>query len=97
VKVDGKEAGRLRVETVPAGTQLTHAGENLFVPDANRQPVDDEARGVKQGSVEASNVNTVDSLVDMIGIQRAYAAVQKAVVTLDDIRDTISNQLGKPV
>ena len=42
-------------------------------------------------------MNTVGSLVDMISIQRAYAAVQRAVTTLDDIRSTISNEIGKPV
>jgi flagellar basal body rod protein FlgG len=35
-------------------------------------------------------------MVDMITIQRNFAFAQKAMSTLDDIRATISNQLGKP-
>jgi flagellar basal-body rod protein FlgF len=97
VSVDGKEIGRLRVDSVPAGAQLAHAGANLFLPDAAGQPLPEEQRLVKQGSLEASNVNTVGSLVDMIEIQRAYSAVQRAVTTLDDIRSTIANEIGKPV
>ena len=59
------------------------------------QPI--EERKVLQGQLESSNVNTIDSLVDLISIQRNYAAVQRTMVTMDEIRGTISNQLGKPV
>ena len=97
VTVDGKEAGRLRVETLAADAPLEHAGANLFVTTGATQPVDSEARLVRQGHLEESNVNTVGSMVDMISIQRAYASVQKAMSTLDGVRGTIVNDLGKPV
>ena len=42
-------------------------------------------------------MSSIDSLVDMISIQRAYSAAQKTMVTLDEIRGTIANDLGKPV
>lgn len=97
IHVDGKEIDRLRIESVPPGTELTHAGANLFLPDPGRQEVPDTERVVRQGYVETSNVSSIDSLVDMISIQRAYSAVQRTVTTLDSIRQTISNDLGKPV
>lgn len=97
VRVDGAEVGRLRVEAQPEGEVPAHEGANLFVPGEQRQPLDEDARAVRQGYVEESNVNTIDSMVDMISIQRAYASVQKSVTVLDEIRNTISNQLGKPV
>lgn len=97
VTVDGKEVGKLRVETVPAGTRMAHQGGTLFVPDGARTPVPPEQRVVQQGFLEDSNVNTVGSMVDLISIQRSYSAVQKAMSTLDGIRSTISNELGKPV
>lgn len=97
VAVDGKEVGRLRVETVAPDAPLEHAGANLFVTDAPREPVDDGTRLVRQGHLEDSNVNTVGSMVDMISIQRAYSAVQRAMTTLDDVRGTVTNELGKPV
>lgn len=50
---------------------------------------------MRQGHLEDSNVNTIGSMVDMISIQRAYSAVQKAVTTLDDVRSTIANQIAK--
>ncbi len=96
VRVDGKEVGRLRVDSVPPGAELTHAGANLFLPDPAVGPLAEERRIVRQGALEESNVDTVGSLVDMIGIQRAYSAVQRAVTTLDDVRGTIANEIGKP-
>ena len=97
VSADGRELDRLRMESVPTGTTLQHEGGTLFLPPANRQLVSPEARSVKQGFLESSNVNSINALVDMISVQRAYAAIQKAVVTLDGIHGTAANELGKPV
>jgi flagellar basal-body rod protein FlgF len=52
---------------------------------------------LRQGTLEDSNVDSIGAMVDMISIQRAYAAVQKAVVTLDGIRGTVTNDLAKPI
>lgn len=97
IAVNGKEVGRLRIESVPAGTALAHEGGTLFVPDGTQTPVALENRSVQQGFLEDSNVNTVGSMVDLISIQRNYAAVQRTMTTLDGIRHTISTELGKPV
>jgi flagellar basal-body rod protein FlgF len=97
VRVDGREVGRLRVETVPADVRLAHEAGTYFIPDEERIEVAAEARDVRQGHIEASNVNTIGSMVDLISIQRNFAAVQRAVVTLDDVRSTIVNDLGRPV
>lgn len=94
VRVGTGEAGRLRVER-GAGA-LQHEGGTRFVPPADRAPVDDTARDVRQGTIEESNVNTVSTLVDLIGINRNYAFAQKVLMTLDGIRATISNDLAKP-
>lgn len=97
VMVDGKQVAKLRVETVPPGTEMAHEGGTFLVPDASRTPLADSARSVRQGYLEESNVNPLTSMVDMIDIQRSYVAVQRTMVTLDSIRQTISNDLGKPV
>jgi len=95
VAVDGEAVDRLRMETVAPGADMQHDAGTLFLPDASRQPMALEARAVKQGFVEESNVNTVSTMVDMISVQRAYANAAKALTTLDGIRATITNDLGK--
>lgn len=97
VAVDGTWVDRLRVETVPPNTTLQHEGGVRWVPPATRQVAALDARDVRQGVVEGSNTNTIESLVDMITIQRNFAFAQKALTVLDDVRATISNQVGKPV
>lgn len=95
IRVEGEEVGRLRVETVPTNVRLIHEEGTLFIPDEVRTEQPMEERKVLQGQLESSNVNTIDSLVDLISIQRNYAAVQRTMVTMDEIRGTISNQLGR--
>lgn len=97
IRVEGKDVARLRLDSGPAGASLTHAGGTLFLPDPDGQPLPEDERVVRQGYLETSNVNAVGSLVDMIEIQRAYAAVQRSIVTMDQVRGTITNDLGKPV
>ena len=95
VAVNGEAIDRLRMETIPAGTDVQHDAGTLFLPGAPRQPLALGDRKVKQGFVEESNVNTVSTMVDMISVQRGYANAAKALTTLDGIRATISNELGK--
>lgn len=95
VVVDNIRVDRLRVETPAVGAVLQHEGGTHFVPDAGRTAVAVDARDIRQGHLEGSNVNTLSSLVDLISIQRNFADAQKVLTTLDGIRGTISNELGK--
>jgi flagellar basal body rod protein FlgG len=95
VAADGVSIGRLRVDRVPGPDFLEHEAAGLFRALDGREPVQDPDRGVRQGMLEDSNVSTLDSMVDLITIQRAYAAVQGGVRTLDGILDTIANRIGR--
>jgi flagellar basal-body rod protein FlgF len=90
------DAAALRIETVPASAVLQHAGGGLFLPDAARKPAVAADRQVVQGAIEASNVNAIESLTEMIDTVRAYADVQKSISVMDDIRGIAANQIGKP-
>ena len=97
VHVNGTSVGSLRVESVPPGAQLEHVGGGLFLPPAVRTPVAADARDVRQGFLEESNVTPVSALVEMISVQRAYANVQKVMTTLDAARGTTVTDIGRPV
>jgi len=81
----------------PAG--LAPVGENLFVESvASGAPVigtpgEDEFGSVFQGSLETSNVNVVEELVNMIETQRAYEMNSKAISTTDEMLAYVSQQL----
>lgn len=95
LKADGKEFGRLRVEVVPPGTRLRHEGDGYFSTTATRTDADMTKVKIRQGAIEGSNVSSLDAMVDMIAVQRAYGAVQKTISTLDSVRGLASNELGK--
>lgn len=81
----------------PAG--LNPVGENLFSETvASGAPVvgtpgENEFGPVFQGSLETSNVNVVEELVNMIETQRAYEMNSKAISTTDEMLAYVSQQL----
>jgi flagellar basal body rod protein FlgG len=97
VKQGGQIVDTLRVDSVPAGTDLQHEGNSLWVPPANPQSMSLADRNLKQGSIEESNVNSMSALVDMVAVQRAYSSVQKTITTMDQVNETVVTQLAKPL
>lgn len=85
------QVGQVQLTTFmnPAGLQSN--GENLYVEtDASGGPNEtapgqNGAGTLSQGYVEASNVNVVEELVNMIQTQRAYEINSKAVQTSDQM------------
>jgi flagellar basal-body rod protein FlgG len=81
----------------PAGLQAR--GENLFVETAASGAPQASAPGqgglglLVQGSLESSNVNVVEELVNMIETQRAYEMNSKAISTTDQMLAYVSNNL----
>jgi flagellar basal-body rod protein FlgG len=81
----------------PAGLQPR--GENLLQESAASGPAQGGTPGlnglglVEQGSLESSNVNVVEELVNMIETQRAYEMNSKAIATTDQMLEYVTNQL----
>lgn len=81
----------------PAG--LEPIGENLFRQTvASGEPIignpgDNELGTTLQGSLETSNVNVVEELVNMIETQRAYEMNSKAISTTDEMLSFVTQQL----
>lgn len=69
-------------------------GENMWETTANTNIIAADVR-VHQGYLEASNVNVVDEMVDMIAISRAYETNQKMIKTVDTVLEKASNEIGR--
>ncbi len=97
VLADGVAMGRMRVErAADPRTILDREAEGTVVPTASTT-VPLAERDLRQGALEASNVEPVSTMVEMIGIQRHHALVERAIRVLDETRGTAASQLGKPV
>ncbi len=79
----------------PAG--LSAIGQNLFVETASSgapiqaQPQTNGLAAVRQGFLEMSNVQVVESMVDLITAQRAYEVNSRSIQTSDGMLQTASS------
>jgi len=82
LSVNGAVAGSLQLVEFAAGTKLTSEGGTLIAaPEGSAMPAQQSA--LKQGALEASNVNSISSVVTLIGLQRQAEMLQRALSLFD--------------
>lgn len=69
ISINGAIAGRLKRVEFARGTQMQSAGGTYYTP-VNGTPVTSTASKVHQGMLESSNVNPVNSMIELIAAQR---------------------------
>jgi len=93
------QLGQIQIADFINPSGLSPVGENLFAESvASGAPVvgtpgEEEFGPLFQGSLETSNVNVVEELVNMIETQRAYEMNSKAISTTDEMLSYVSQQL----
>lgn len=81
----------------PSG--LEPIGQNLFLesgasgPPQVNQPEQNGLGGLIQGSIETSNVNTVEELISMIETQRTFEVNSRAISTADEMLQYVTQRL----
>ena len=91
------QVGQIELATFINPDGLLKLGENLYSEtDASGAPIlgnpgQDGIGTLRQGALEASNVNPVNELIDLITTQRAFELNSKAVQTGDEMMQIISN------
>ena len=94
------EIGRIELARFANPSGMLALGQNLYAPTAaSGQPVvgfpADEGLGrLQQGSLEGSNVEIVQEMVEMISAMRAYEINSKAIKTADEMGQ-IGNNLTR--
>lgn len=93
------QAGQIELADFVNAVGLEPIGENLFKETASSGTPQVGTPGLEglgtlvQGSVESSNVNVVEELVNMIETQRAYEMNSKAIATADEMLQFVSQTL----
>ena len=93
------EVGNIQLADFINPTGLQPIGNNLFLESAasgspqTGTPGLDGLGTLVQNSLEGSNVNTVEELVNMIEAQRAYEMNSKAISTVDQMLQYATNNL----
>jgi flagellar basal-body rod protein FlgG len=93
------EVGNLQLVDFINPTGLQAIGNNLYAESAASGSPQSGTAGLDglgtlvQGSLEGSNVNTVEELVNMIEAQRAYEMNSKAISTVDQMMQYTTNNM----
>ena len=93
---DQQVLGNIQLARVTNPAGLESLGQNLLRATASSGPVQQLKPGtngagvIMQGTLEASNVNVVEEMVNMIQTQRAYEINSKAITTSDQMLQKLS-------
>jgi len=98
-QAEPQQLGQIQVASFPNSAGLQNKGDNYLLETAASGaanlgvPGEDGRGNVRQGQLEASNVNTVEELVDMIECQRAYEVNSKMISASDDMLKYVNQNL----
>ncbi len=93
--VDGQEAGRIAVVKFKNPNGLKRLGSNLYMATTKSGTAQQSDTGIKQGYIEDSNVNPVDTMIHLINIYRGYEAEQKTLQTVDQLNAKAAGEIGR--
>ena len=94
-----QQLGQIQLARFVNGAGLEAMGQNLFRetqasgPPIISVPGEQGAGNIAQGMLEASNVNVVEELVNMIETQRAYEVNSKAISAVDGMLRFLNQNL----
>lgn len=89
-----EEVARLQISDFADYNYLEHYGNNYYEPVEGAE-FQDFNGSVHSGYLEASNVQVVSEMVEMINVTRAYESNQKIIQTYDETLQIAVSQLGK--
>ena len=92
--MNNEELDQLRVVTFADKSVLRKEGSSLVAADNTEFAIQSEAK-VKQGYVEASNINPVGEMARMITALRHYNLFQKSIQSHDEMTNKLINDVGK--
>lgn len=93
------QIGTIQLADFVNSAGLQPRGENMFIESASSGSPQTGTPGLSglgnlmQGSLESSNVNVVEELVNMIETQRAYEMNSKAISSSDQMMQYLNNNL----
>lgn len=93
ITADGESLGKLELVRFKP-TQLRREGGSLF--SATGRPDDGDPPAVRSGMLEASNVNVVRGVVDLVKVSRTYESLMRVIQGYHDVESRAARDLGGP-
>jgi flagellar basal-body rod protein FlgF len=92
VQVDGAQVDTLRVMQFKNFTSTVQIGERYATKGG---VIPATGTVITQGTLEESNVNAVEELVQMVELHRNYEAALKVIQTMDETAQKAANEIGR--
>lgn len=86
IVADGKNMGKIAV----FDGKFEKLGNNLFTATSTTNPIQVE---LKPQAIESSNVNPVESMIQMITLNRSFELAQKSMIQQDDLTQRLTQSL----
>lgn len=93
VSADGQAISKLHLARF-APNQMKREGGTLF--SATGRPQAGELPKVRSGMLEASNVNVVRGVVDLVKVSRTYESLMRVIQGYHDVESRAARDLGAP-
>lgn len=93
ITADGESLGKLELARFKPA-QLRREGGSLF--SATGRPEDGDPPLVRSGMLEASNVNVVRGVVDLVKVSRTYESLMRVIQGYHDVESRAARDLGGP-
>jgi flagellar basal-body rod protein FlgF len=93
-QIGAQVIGKIGVVKFADLSALSKQGDGLYNLTTNQAPQPATDSAVQQGMLEASNVQPIIQITDMIRIQRAYEMVSQMLTSTADLSNTAVQQLG---
>lgn len=89
----GKTWGPIGIWQLPDRSALQPVGDGLYVDARKQKPLPAGPRAVQQGFLEGSNVDSLQELVQMILVQRTFAATQRALTGVGRMHESLIDNM----
>ncbi len=95
IRVDGMEAGKLKIVSFDNRQKLVKHGDGLFMNNGDASMKKVEKPYVSAGHLELSNVNAIQEMVEMISIERSFEAYHKTMKMMEDMDKLSTSRIGR--
>jgi flagellar basal-body rod protein FlgF len=95
ISVDGNELDHIAVVTFPDSNVLNKEGHTLLKTESTETEMAAQQSQVVQGALEASNVNPVEEMINLMDSFRTYESCLKIIQADDSLDSKAVNDVGR--
>jgi flagellar basal-body rod protein FlgG len=95
VLVEGRMMDKIKMTQFKEPYYLVKQGYSLYNKSDKTEEITPEPAKIRQGHLEGSNVNPIESMVKMISSMRSYEADEKAMQSEDQTLSKAVNEIGR--